>query len=158
MYWNTAAFRPSIITQGHYWPGPGTLLGGLDAVNTSATHSPALFGCGSYSILVPSTRECIDPTLNVSSVSDNPDNLNLYPNPVNDLSGEISISYQLAQDSYVQFKIIDCIGKEITILDNEHKPAGTYNEQLNVSNLAGGIYLFVANINGQVQTIKFIKL
>jgi hypothetical protein len=43
-------------------------------------------------------------------------------------------------------------------LSNEHKPPGTYTEQINIDAFARGIYLFVANISGEFHTIKFIKL
>jgi hypothetical protein len=44
------------------------------------------------------------------------------------------------------------------VLQDEHKPPGTYTEQINIDAFARGIYLFVANISGEFHTIKFIKL
>ncbi len=134
------------------YPGPQTLYGGFDVVNTSAANTPSC----SYGKLVPSSRPCIDPTLNVSSVSENQYNLTLYPNPVS--NQDLTISYELTQNSYIQFKIIDYTGREVMKLGDEHKLRGTYKEQVNFNVFASGVYLFVANINGTTQTIKFIKL
>jgi hypothetical protein len=134
------------------YPGPQTLYAGFDVVNTSAVNTPSC----SYGKLAPSPRTCVDPTLAVGTVSENQYQLSLYPNPVS--NQDLTISYELTEDSYVQFKIIDYRGREMMILANEHKPPGTYKEEININGFANGIYLFVANINGSIQTIKFIKL
>jgi len=60
--------------------------------------------------------------------------------------------------STIQFRITDCIGRVIMNLNNENKPPGIYSEEVNIDASAGGVYLFTANINGECQTIKFIKL
>jgi hypothetical protein len=54
--------------------------------------------------------------------------------------------------------ITDCIGRVIMKLPEEDRPPGDYNEQINISNLARGVYLFVASFNGEVQTRKFVKI
>ena len=156
MYWYTAAYRPSIITGGTY-PGPATLEGGLDVVNTSAapSNAPSLLGC-SYSILVPSTRMCVDPTLSVPTISKNGYSLNLYPNPTN--GGNIMISYLLSKDSYIYFKITDCTGRVLISSLPQQKPAGDYTAGIDINNLSAGVYFFIATINGATQTIKFVKL
>jgi Secretion system C-terminal sorting domain len=143
------------ITSGSTYPGPATLLGALDVINTSATNSPRALGCGMDSILIPDARECIDPTLNVSPIFGNVYNLNLFPNPAN---GSITIAYNLNENSYIQFKVFDCIGREMITIIDEYKTAGYYSQQINISNFAKGVYLFTANINGECQTIKFIKI
>ena len=157
MYWYTAAYRPSIVTGGTY-PGPATLEGGLDVVNTSAapSNAPSILGCSAYSILVPSTRMCIDPTLSVPPISKNGYSLNLYPNPIN--NGDLMISYQLNKDAYIYFKITDCTGRVLISSLPQQKPAGNYTAGININNLSAGVYFFVATINGVSQTIKFVKL
>ncbi len=93
MYWNTIPGLRVNITSGTTYPGPATLEGALDVINTSKLYYPASLGCSSYNILVPSTIYCTDPNLSVQSISGNSYNLNLFPNPVN--SGNIIISYEL---------------------------------------------------------------
>lgn len=147
--------RNNIIT-GSTYPGPATLLGALDMINTSAVNSPSSLGCGSYSVLVPSLRYCIDPTLDVPYIPDNPYNIALFPNPIN--REDINIAYQLAKNSHVQLKIEDLTGRVIMLLKNETESVGTYGEKINIDFLANGVYLFSVNINGEIQTIKFIKI
>ncbi len=73
-------------------------------------------------------------------------------------NGNLIISYNLNINSNIQFKIEDLSGREVLILNDEKKVAGTYTEQINIDALSDGIYLFTANINGKFQTIKIIKL
>jgi hypothetical protein len=134
-----------------------TLYGAFDVINTSMANAPSVFGCGSYGGLITSTIGCIDHTLGVSSISENQYKLNVFPNPAS--IGDITIVYQLNNNAFVQFKIMDCTGREVIVLNtNKNKSAGTYKEQVNIDALAEGIYLFIANINGEYQTVKFIKL
>ncbi len=44
------------------------------------------------------------------------------------------------------------------LLKNEQESPGTYGEKINIDGLAAGVYFFTANINNEIQTIKFIKL
>jgi hypothetical protein len=106
--------------------------------------------------LVQSAINCTDSHLGVPAVSNNAYNLSLYPNPAN--NGNIIISYELNKNSFIQFKILDYSGREVMILNDEKKSIGTYTEQVNIDDLANGVYLFKANINGECKTIKFIKL
>ena len=145
------------VTSGSTYPGPGSLLGALDMVKTSAANPPGIYGGCSYRILQPSTINCTDNNLGIPAISGNVNKFNLYPNPAN--GGNIIISYELNKNSIVQFKIFDYSGREVMILNNDEKKSmGKYTEQVNIDALADGVYLFTANINGTYQTIKFIKL
>ncbi len=144
------------VTSGSTYPGPGSLLGALDMVKTSAANPPGIYGGCSYRILQPSTINCTDNNLGIPAISGNVNKFNLYPNPAN--GGNIIISYELNKNSIVQFKIFDYSGQEVMLLDNDKKVSGAYTENVNISELANGIYLFIANINGKCQIIKIIKL
>jgi hypothetical protein len=78
-----------------------------------------------------------------------------FPNPA---GRYITIDYTLPENAYICFKITDCTGRIVMMLNDEHKNAGVYSEQANVSTLAQGVYFFIANINGEYKTIKFIKI
>jgi len=129
----------------------------MDMIYTSVypSNAPRTLGCRAFAQLDTIPRHCFDPTLSVPNIPTNAYNLNLYPNPNN---GVLTISYDLSNNSYIQFTIIDCIGRELLILNDEHKPPGTYKQQVNIGSFASGAYLLIANINGDLQTIKFIKL
>ncbi len=62
-----------------------------------------------------------------------------YPNPFNP---ETNISYQLSADCHVTLKVYDIMGKEVKILVNEHKTAGTHAAIFNASNLPSGVYIY----------------
>ncbi len=62
-----------------------------------------------------------------------------YPNPFNPST---TISYQLAEDSFVSLKVYDILGKEIKTLVNESKSAGKYTFNFDASDLASGVYFY----------------
>ncbi len=102
-----------------------------------------------------SFRYCVDPTLGVPIIPDNPYNLVVFPNPIN--RSDINIAYQLTKKSHLQFLIEDATGRIVYKLKDEQEQPGTYGEKINIDALAAGVYFFTANINGEIQTIKFIK-
>jgi hypothetical protein len=62
-----------------------------------------------------------------------------YPNPFNPIT---TISYSIPVRSEVSLKVYDILGKEVSILVNEEKNAGTYNIRFNAGSLASGVYLY----------------
>jgi hypothetical protein len=146
MYYNT-----DNVTRTNLDFCPSALAGATDVVTISPTVnlSPCLF---IHMIHVSPTCS----TNAVPTILENVYKLAIFPNPIN--NGDITISYQLNKNSYVQFKIMDCTGREVMTQDSEKKSTGTYTEQLNIDVLAEGIYLLAANINGEYKTVKFIKL
>ena len=82
-----------------------------------------------------------------------------YPNPFNP---ETVISYQLSAVSFVKLKVFDLLGREITTLVDEEKPAGTYEVKFNANNLSSGIYFYtlitIAGRDNSVQTKKMILI
>jgi len=151
MYYASSSHIRKNILSGAY-PGPQTLYGAFDVVNTSAANTPPC----THSILIPSFRECRDTTLSVSSISKNEHNLTLYPNPAS--NGNVTVGYQLTTTSIVQFKVTDCIGRQLIMINKGPEPPGQYTEPINIGGWAQGMYLFVTEINGEVRTLKFIKL
>ena len=62
-----------------------------------------------------------------------------YPNPFNPTT---KISFSIPEMNNVQLKIFDILGREISTLMNEEKPAGTYEVELEGSSLSSGIYFY----------------
>ena len=68
-----------------------------------------------------------------------------YPNPFNPST---TIQYTIPSETlhatfqYVQLKIYDVLGKEITTLVNERKKPGSYKINFNAENLANGVYYY----------------
>lgn len=75
-----------------------------------------------------------------------------YPNPFNP---ETTIDYQLPVSSYVNLKVYNVLGKEITTLVSEFKQAGNhrvkFNGNINLS-LSSGVYFY------RLQTSDFVEI
>jgi hypothetical protein len=78
-----------------------------------------------------------------------------YPNPFNP---NTFISYQLATGSQVTIKVYDVLGREVTTLVNEKKPAGAHIINFDASGLASGVYLYAIREGNFYQSKKMILL
>ena len=72
-----------------------------------------------------------------------------YPNPFNPST---SINYSIPVSSFVILKVYDVLGKEITTLTNEEKPAGSYEINFSKEDLTSGIYFY------KLQTENFVEI
>lgn len=72
-------------------------------------------------------------------IPDKFDLLDNYPNPFNPVT---IINYSLPVGERVVIKIFDILGREVTQLVNEDKPAGTYSISFDASSLSSGIYFY----------------
>ncbi|MDF1673914.1 MAG: T9SS type A sorting domain-containing protein [Vicingaceae bacterium] len=77
----------------------------------------------------------------------NKSNINVYPNPFNDL-----LYISSSSNKIVSIKIIDTMGKEVI-----HNKLDKKSTQLNLSNLSKGIYLILIESNGEISTRKIVK-
>ena len=62
-----------------------------------------------------------------------------YPNPFNPTT---RIKFQIADFEFVNLKVYDALGNEISTLVNEQKPAGNYQVEFNGTDLPSGIYFY----------------
>jgi hypothetical protein len=64
-----------------------------------------------------------------------------YPNPFNPST---LIQFTLGNRQFVTLKVYDMLGKEVAVLVNDYKNAGSYSVQFNVDdlNLSSGIYFY----------------
>ncbi len=78
-------------------------------------------------------------------------NLSLYPNPNN---GSFILSGKLNKSQSVQLDVINAIGQ---VVHSEMITANTgeLNKEIQLSNVANGIYLLRLNINGETTAIRF---
>ncbi len=79
-----------------------------------------------------------------------------YPNPFNP---KTNIKFDLPNNVFVNLKIYDLLGREITTLVNEKKSAGSYTIEFTALNLASGIYFYKLNAGDftEVKKMIFIK-
>lgn len=84
-----------------------------------------------------------------------------YPNPFNSVS---SIKYKVSSHGgsstfYIEIKVFDIAGKEITILVNKRQNSGEYNVKFYGSNLSSGVYFYSLFVDGvRVDTKKLVLL
>jgi len=83
-----------------------------------------------------------------------------YPNPFNPTT---KINYSLpfiesGNNVFVELKIFDVLGREISTLVNEKKNAGSYQVEFNAHNLPSGIYLYRLSAGNFVSTKKMILM
>ncbi len=81
-----------------------------------------------------------------------------YPNPFNPVT---QIRYSVPQEGLVTLKIFDILGREVTTLVNEEKPAGEYSVDFNASSvnrqISSGVY-FYSIIAGQFRMTRKMVL
>lgn len=74
-----------------------------------------------------------------------------YPNPFNPST---SIKYSISSKQFVMLKVYDVLGKEVAILVNENKEAGSYSVNFIASKLPSGVYIYKMQAGDFVQTRK----
>lgn len=99
-----------------------------------------------------------DTSMTVTSIEENniPAEFSLeqnYPNPFNP---ETTIKYSLSKRENVSLKIYDILGKETALLINEEKQPGNYEIKFNGKGLASGVYIYVLNTGGIIQSRKML--
>ncbi|MGD0591620.1 MAG: phospholipase D-like domain-containing protein [Bacteroidota bacterium] len=78
-----------------------------------------------------------------------------YPNPFNPVT---SISYQLPSAGHINLKVYDILGREVAILVDEIKPAGTYSVRWEASRFSSGAYFYRLQAGHFVDTKKLVLI
>ncbi len=78
-----------------------------------------------------------------------------YPNPFNPTT---TINYQIQENGFVSLKIYDILGKEVAVLVNEEKPAGSYKIKFDGSRLPSGVYIYKMTAGNHSSAKKLILL
>jgi len=74
-----------------------------------------------------------------------------YPNPFNPST---SIEYSLPKGSHVTLKVFDAVGREVGILVDEYKSAGSYKVSYDGGRLSSGVYFYSLSSDGFRETKK----
>ena len=78
-----------------------------------------------------------------------------YPNPFNPTT---KISWQSSRGGWQTLRIYDVLGKEITTLVDEYKPAGSYDVEFDSNNLTSGVYFYHLKAGSFMETKKMILI
>ncbi len=96
----------------------------------------------------------------VQSAESTPLKYSLYQNYPNPFNPETTITFQLQEAGKINLKIFDMLGREVAILADEFKAAGTYNYNLSIRNfqLSSGVYFYKLTAGNFAETKKLIVL
>lgn len=89
---------------------------------------------------------------------ENPDSYILMQNFPNPFNPETSISFNLPKSSFVELKIFDSKGSEVSTLVNENLQTGSYQFNFNANNLPSGVYLYRLRTSDFSETKRMILL
>jgi hypothetical protein len=78
-----------------------------------------------------------------------------YPNPFNPTT---TISYDLPKYGLVKIKIFDITGREMAILVNEFKSAGSYKLVFNGTSFASGVYFYKIEAGNFIETKRMVLI
>ena len=130
-----------------------------------ANHHDAVYGSrflnpyhASFKKLHFHTRLFNDNATAVSDESPVPSEYELsqnYPNPFNPTT---IINYSVPEQCSVKIVVMDALGREVSTLVGEVKPAGNYRTNFNGDGLSSGIYFYKLTAGNFTQTKKMILL
>ena len=78
-----------------------------------------------------------------------------YPNPFNPTT---HLEFGISELGFVTLKVYDIAGKEVAVLVNEMKNAGSYTVTFDASGFSSGIYFYTINTGNFIQTKKMTLL
>ena len=111
--------------------------------DTSLTIDSLKYSCKYYWHIktVSSKGEYLSPVWNFTTESF-PTEFKLYQNYPNPFNPNTKIKYDLPKAGRVTLKIYDLLGREVTTLVNEEKPAGKYEIKFKRKNFPSGVYFY----------------
>ncbi|MBU2444383.1 MAG: T9SS type A sorting domain-containing protein [Bacteroidetes bacterium] len=135
----------------------------INVVNTAMTMNlqPGEFHI--YSTVKLPTPEAGLLTSVESEINSIPAQFALYQNYPNPFNPKTTISYQIAKHGFVNLKIYDLLGQEISTIINEEQHSGNYQVIFDASNpdrsgqvLSSGVYFYQLRAGDFVQTRKMV--
>ena len=78
-----------------------------------------------------------------------------YPNPFNPTT---TIKYSIPNSGAVSLKIFDILGREVEVLLDEYRSAGTYSVEFNASRFASGVYFYQIHSGNFIETKKMVLM
>ena len=129
--------------------------GGIDVVKKSAYFNSYSFGCSGYNMPEASSGSCLPGWDLVPILYNKMFNIKIFPNPLN--NALLNITYQLQQDMPVKIEILDITSRTV-FSKKENKNAGPQIDQINLDNIAVGIYMIKISIGDKLDIQKLVKI
>jgi hypothetical protein len=94
--------------------------------------------------------------LRVAAFSSSLDNTEkLFPNPT---EGPCQLQYTLSDpSSEVKIVLYDMNGRQLQLLDQASRPAGTYTRNIDIGSLQNGMYLIALYVNNRLRLYRVVK-
>ncbi len=154
---------PVEFASSYEWKLDPTEAGDITGDGTSATVTWNLSYVGTATVSVKAINDCgesdfseeLDVTVdNTVSVAEIPSGwgLEAYPNPTN---GELNIRISGNDSRNIQMKIVSMVGK-VFMKEEFNATEGSFNKQMNLSNLPDGIYFLILEGNDIMITKKVL--
>jgi hypothetical protein len=146
---NILKMNPSVLLTGTIAPKPGFRNVNNDSCFVIYNESGpvnvwASFGCSGVITAVG----------NNNTIPDKYELMQNYPNPFNPVT---AIRFTIPKEQLVKLSIYDITGKEVAVLVNEVKRAGSYLVEFNAGNLASGVYFYKLTA-GEFSSVKKMML
>jgi hypothetical protein len=147
-----------------YWDLPQQISGLLQDIITGTLINVQLSGSGNFLVPNPGALDRLKLLVTYSNATDVefenslPEYYNLsqnYPNPFNPST---KIQYSISSNQFVQLKIYDVLGKEISTLVNNEQSAGRYEVNFNGNGLTSGIYFYSIKAGAFTETKSMILM
>ncbi len=143
---------------GKTWESVNTGLPSIDIRSLIIADTNLIAGTiGSGLWIRPLTEMISLPTkLDLSNIFLNHFSLNQnYPNPFNPFT---NIGFWIPDFGFVTLKVYDVLGREVAMLVNEEKPAGSYKVKFDGSNLSSGIYFYRLTAGNYTMVKKMVLM
>ena len=138
----------------------GAYSGGLKAANAGTSEAQTSFFYDPatttwfYQTSTPYVRLNFDPTVSVSEINSEINEVSIYPNPA---TTDATVSFDLATSKDATITVSDISGKTISATAWNNLSAGNNTATIQTTNLVAGIYYVTLEANGSVVTKKLIK-
>jgi hypothetical protein len=138
----------------------GAYSGGLKAANAGTSEVQTSFfydpttATWFYQTSTPYVRLNFDPTVSVSEINSEINDVSIYPNPA---TTDATVSFDLATSTDATITVSDISGKTISATAWNNLTTGNNTATIQTTNLVAGIYYVTLEANGSVVTKKLIK-
>lgn len=90
--------------------------------------------------------------------NNHPKSFELYQNTPNPFNPKTIISYELRVTSYVQLKVFDVLGREVSLLVNSKLEAGKHEADFDGTDFTSGIYYYTLTAGSYKETKRMVLL
>lgn len=117
----------------------------------------ALFAFETLTMPPPQSRSAKRPA-DTETLGANPLSFRLAQNSPNPFNPETQIHYELPSDEHVRLAVHDVLGREVAVLVNEFRIAGTYDVTFNAAGLSSGVYFYQLRAGSFTNVKKLLVL